>query len=88
MRRGKEGSPLCERCEGSLPRLRRSYCSRCPTSAECVTPGTVTIRVETASGVLPTGETTLVLEAEQDGPTIKKFASQSAISIWVAPLYS
>lgn len=46
--------------------------SRCPIGAECPTPGTVTVRINTAAGVTDTGETTLVLEAGQTEPTVKK----------------
>lgn len=59
--------------------------SRCPTGAECITPGTVTIRVDTASGSLPTGETTLVLEVGQVGPTIKKLGKFSVVFLAMEP---
>ena len=59
--------------------------SRCPTGAECVTSGTVTIRVDTASGVLPTGETTLILEAGHTEPTIKKLGKFSVAFLSMEP---
>ena len=59
--------------------------SRCPTGDECDSPGTVTIRVDTASGTLPTGDTTLVLEVGQVGPTIKKLGKFSAVFLSMEP---
>ncbi len=59
--------------------------SRCPTGDECDSPGTVTIRVDTASGVLPTGETTLILEAGQTEPTIKKLGKFSVVYLSMEP---
>ena len=59
--------------------------SRCPTGDECASPGTVTIRVDTASGVLPTGETTLILEAGHTEPTIKKLGKFSVAFLSMEP---
>ena len=59
--------------------------SRCPTGDECESPGTVTIRVDTASGVLPTGETTLILEADHTEPTIKKLGKFSVAFLSMEP---
>ena len=60
--------------------------SRCPIGAECPTPGTVTVRINTAAGVTDTGETTLVLEAGQTEPTVKKLGKFSAVFISLEPL--
>ena len=59
--------------------------SRCPTGDECDSPGTVTIRVDTASGTLSTGDTTLILEAGQTGPTIKKLGKFSVVFLSMEP---
>lgn len=60
--------------------------SRCPVGAECPNPGTATVRVKTTSGVLDTGETTLVLGAEQTEPTIKKLGKFSAVFVSLEPV--
>ena len=60
--------------------------SRCPIGAECPTPGTVTVRINTSAGVTDTGETTLVLEAGQTEPTVKKLGRFSAVFISLEPL--
>lgn len=59
--------------------------SRCPTGAECITAGTVTVRIKTASGTLDTGDTTLILEAGQTEPTVKKLSKFSAVFISLEP---
>lgn len=60
--------------------------SRCPVGAECPNPGTATVRIKTTSGVLDTGETTLVLGAEQTEPTIKKLGKFSAVFVSLEPV--
>ena len=60
--------------------------SRCPIGAECPSPGTATVRIKTTSGVLDTGETTLVLESGQTEPTIKKLGKFSAVFVSLEPV--
>ena len=60
--------------------------SRCPVGAECPNPGTATVRIKTTSGVLDTGETTLVLGVGQTEPTIKKLGKFSAVFVSLEPV--
>lgn len=60
--------------------------TRCPAGAECPSPGSVTVRIKTASGVLDTGDTTLVLQDGQTEPTVKKLGKFSAVFISLEPL--
>ena len=60
--------------------------SRCPVGAECPTPGTVTVTIKTAAGVTDTGETTLVIEAGQTEPTVKKLGKFSAVFVSLEPV--
>ena len=59
--------------------------TRCEGSG-CEGPGSATVRVKTASGVLDTGETTLVIEGGQTEPTVKKLGKFSAVLVSLEPV--
>ncbi len=59
--------------------------TRCEGSG-CDGPGSATVRIKTASGVLDTGETTLVIEGGQTEPTVKKLGKFSAVLVSLEPV--